>query len=224
VIRAYIRRLEASHSYGLLLGLILISLVFQLSAPDARGARFVLVGLQALTLMLALWTSRAKDQEVRLAGYAAVVAVAAAIALVVTNDDNVSKGGLLIVGMFMVLLAPVAIAHGVYRSIGQAGGVTLQAAFGVLCIYLLLGMLFGFAYGVVAVVQDSALFTDGTDGNLQDHLYFSFTTLTTTGYGDLSPAGDLARALAILEALTGQLYLVTVVAVIVSNLRPRRNP
>jgi hypothetical protein len=223
VIRDQLRRLEASHSYGLLLALILVALAFQLSAPDARWARFVLVALQALTLMLALWTSRVKDQEVRLAGYAALVAVAAAIVLVVTHNDNVSEAGLLILGMFVVLLAPVAIAQGVYRSIVERGGVTLQAAFGVLCIYLLLGMLFAFAYGVVGVVQESPLFTNGSDGNLQDHLYFSYVTLTTTGYGDLSPAGDLARALAIFEALAGQLYLVTVVAVIVGNLRPRPN-
>jgi len=55
-----------------------------------------------------------------------------------------------------------------------------------------------------------------------DYLYFAFTTLTTTGYGDLSPASDVARAAAILEALLGQLYLVTVLALVIGNLRPRR--
>jgi ion channel len=54
-----------------------------------------------------------------------------------------------------------------------------------------------------------------------DFLYFSFATLTTTGYGDLVPGNDLARSFAILEALTGQIYLVTVVAVLVGNLARR---
>jgi ion channel len=54
-----------------------------------------------------------------------------------------------------------------------------------------------------------------------DFLYFSFATLTTTGYGDLVPGSNLARSLAILEALTGQIYLVTVVAVLVGNLMRR---
>ena len=101
----------------------------------------------------------------------------------------------------------------------------MEAAFGALCIYLLIGMLFAFAFGALAVLQPGALFSNGTEGDLQSHLYFSFITITTTGYGDLAPAGNLARSLSMLEALIGQLYLVTVVAVIVGNLgraRPGR--
>ena len=54
-----------------------------------------------------------------------------------------------------------------------------------------------------------------------DYLYFSFMTQTTVGYGDLTAAGNLGRACAVLEALVGQLYLVTVVALVVSRMRPR---
>jgi len=50
-------------------------------------------------------------------------------------------------------------------------------------------------------------------------LYFSFVTLATLGYGDYTPAGSLGRTLAIVEALFGQLYLVTVIAVLVSRMR-----
>ncbi len=58
-----------------------------------------------------------------------------------------------------------------------------------------------------------------------DSLYFSFTTLTTLGYGDLTPAGDVGRMLAITEALIGQVYLVTIVALIVTNLgREQESP
>jgi voltage-gated potassium channel Kch len=54
------------------------------------------------------------------------------------------------------------------------------------------------------------------------HVYFSFATLTTVGYGDLTARTDLGRTLAVMEALLGQLYLVTVVSVGVANLVPRR--
>ena len=55
-----------------------------------------------------------------------------------------------------------------------------------------------------------------------DYLYFSFVTQTTVGYGDLTAAGGFGRALAVLEALIGQLYLVTVIALLVSNLGSAR--
>jgi hypothetical protein len=217
-----IQRLEASHSYGLLLGLIMASLIFQLSAPDARWARLVLVGLQAGILLLALWTSRSREEQMQVAVVAVLLALAVAGLLSLSDSASLAKGGLLAVGALVVLVVPVIVAQGVRSNIREAGAVTLQAAFGVLCIYLLVGMLFGLGYGIVAVTESGPLFTNGTDGHLTDHIYFSFVTLTTTGYGDLAPAGNLARAMAVLEALTGQLYLVTVVAVIVANLRPRR--
>ena len=58
----------------------------------------------------------------------------------------------------------------------------------------------------------------GTDGTVSLRLYFSYVTLATLGYGDYTAAGDLGHTLAIVEALFGQLYLVTVVAVLVSRL------
>ncbi len=94
--------------------------------------------------------------------------------------------------------------------------------FGVLCIYLLLGMLFASAYGLVGDVQSDAFFASGIDPDISDYLYFSFATLTTVGYGDLSAATDLGRSVAITEALIGQIYLVTVVAVIAGSLSRRR--
>ena len=54
-----------------------------------------------------------------------------------------------------------------------------------------------------------------------DFLYFSFITQTTVGYGDFTAEGDLGRALAVVEAMGGQLYLVTVIAVLVSRLSAR---
>jgi hypothetical protein len=217
-----IRRLEASHSYAVLLGVILVSLIFQSSAPDERWSRVAIVALQALTLLLALWTSRTPERDFRWGLLAAVAAMVATGVLATQHNPKLHNGGVLLVGALVVLVVPAVVAHGVFHGIRERGRVTLQAAFGALCIYLLIGMLFAFAFGAIAVIQHGALFSNGTEGDLQDHLYFSFITITTTGYGDLSPAGDLARSLSILEALIGQLYLVTVVAVIVANLGRQR--
>jgi hypothetical protein len=93
---------------------------------------------------------------------------------------------------------------------------------GALAAYLMLGMAFGFAYRGVAFLQPGPFFAGSGDAALPDALFFSFVTLTTTGYGDLVPAGNPGRSLAVLEALTGQLFLVTAVAKVVEAWRPRR--
>jgi voltage-gated potassium channel Kch len=101
--------------------------------------------------------------------------------------------------------------------------VTIHSVFGVLAIYLLVGVAFAFADGAVDRLGAHHFLRGEAAASAADFLYFSFATLTTTGYGDLVPGDDLARSFAILEALTGQIYLVTVVALLVANLaRGRR--
>lgn len=71
-------------------------------------------------------------------------------------------------------------------------------------------------------LESGALFAQHTAESTKNFLYFSFVTITTVGYGDLTAASNLGRSLAIAEALTGQIYLVTVVAAIVGGLGARR--
>ena len=125
----------------------------------------------------------------------------------------------MIVALPYVLLTPVAIASGLVKHFREEGGVTMQTMFGVLCLYLLVGLSFGVGFAVVEELSNSDFFISGAARG-DDFLYYSFATLTTVGYGDLVAATDLGRSLSITEALIGQIYLVTVVAVIVSNLRP----
>jgi Ion channel len=94
----------------------------------------------------------------------------------------------------------------------------VQSVLGAICVYLLMGMLFTFLYRLVAVLGSGPLFAEGTDGTPAIRLYFSFVTLTTVGYGDYAPLADIARTLANMEALFGQLYLVTVIGVLVSRI------
>ena len=101
-------------------------------------------------------------------------------------------------------------------------GVTLQAVAGALAIYLQLGLMFAWLIGFVAYVDSAPYFAQGGDGSQADRVYFSFTVMTTTGFGDLTAAESVGRGLAVLEMLAGQLYLVTVIGVLVGGLVGRR--
>ena len=208
------------YRYDLLLGLIAVSLSFQLAAPVADWSRLVTVALQGATLVLALRTSQARPLLVRVAAVAVAAALVGSVTAVLSGGDAGSDSTVL-TSALLVGLAPAGIAAGVARSIREDQGVSIATMFGVLCIYLLLGMFFAFAYGTISTLGSAEFFAQQSNPTQADFLYFSYTTLTTTGFGDLTAVTGLGRAVTISEALVGQVYLVTVVAAIVSNLRPR---
>ena len=210
------------HRYGLVLLLILCSLVFQLAASDQDWARVVTIALQGATLILALYASEARQLIERLATVVVAFAVLGSTGALIGFGELGSTTGR-IVAVLLVALAPLAILRGVVRGVRTEGAVTMHTMFGVLCIYLLIGMLFSFAYGLVDSIGSAQFFAQqDAPGTTKDFLYFSFVTITTVGYGDLSAATDLGRSVAIAEALIGQIYLVTVVAVIVGGLSRSR--
>jgi hypothetical protein len=209
-------------SFGIVLILILAALVFQIAAPVGDGSRFVTVVLHGAALMAALWASHTHRHIVRLAAVAVTVAViGAGIALVGTGEFERAPAA--VVNLLFVALTPVAVISGLIRELRAERQVDVRTMFGVLCIYLLVGSFFAFLFGLVDAVSDPSFFKQDPDATPSDFLYYSFTTITTLGYGDLTTSTELGRALTITEALIGQIYLVTVVALIVANLgRGRR--
>jgi Ion channel len=211
------------YHFGVVLGLILVSITFQMAAGENDWARLVTVSLQAITLVAAVAASRAHRQVIRLTIVAGGLAiVGAALAFAVTNDFGHSSGRGLT--LLLIALVPLALISGMIKMFREEGSITIETMFGVLCIYLVVGLFFGTAFGAVEEISGRAFFHQLTEdrAHTNDFLYFSFTTLTTVGYGDLTAATNLGRSLAMMEALIGQIYLVTVVAVIISNMRPGR--
>src|SRR5690606_30794128 len=90
----------------------------------------------------------------------------------------------------------------------RQGGVTVQNVAGGLAIYLLIGLLFASIIGFTAAVSTEPYFADGRSTEMSERVYFSFTTMTTTGFGDPVAATRPGKALAVLEMLIGQIYLV----------------
>jgi hypothetical protein len=211
------------YHFGVVLALILVSIGFQLAAGESDFARLAAVILQAITLIAAVVASRAHPMLVRLAVLAAALSiVGASLAILGTDEFGHSSGRA--VTLLLIGLVPPAIVTGLIKLFREEGTVTVETMFGGLCLYLIVGLFFGTAFAAVEEIGGNPFFHQLTaaQSETNDFLYFSFTTLTTVGYGDLTAASNLGRSLAITEALIGQIYLVTVVAVIISNMRPGR--
>ena len=211
-----VARLRAAHSYGLVLGLVIVVFVFTSVAPDSAWADSTLVLLQSLTLVTALWTSGIAQADSKISIGLVTLASTSAVLLLVFGGTFFEAVVLVLAGI-LTLATSLTVALGIV----DQGEANVKAVSGAVCVYVLIGLLFVFLYGIIAVVSSENFFAQGTDGNRSLRLYFSFVTLATLGYGDYTPAHELGRTLAIVEALFGQLYLVTVIAVLVSRMRGR---
>lgn len=195
--------------------MIVVVFAFAATAPDTDWARIVIVFLQSATLVVALWTSGLVKYARGSLGIVGI-AIALSVLLVLHPSDTLTG----IVGIFELVLT-LAIAAIVAFGIVDQGEINEQSVTGAICVYLLLGLMFTFFYGAVAALDSAPFFTSGTDGSVSIRLYFSYVTLSTVGYGDYVAASNFGHLLSIIEALSGQLYLVTVVAVLVARMKPR---
>jgi ion channel len=218
---AHLQRLErmrAAHSYWAVLAAIFVAFFLAALLPDAAWATSLIVLVQSATLLVVIWTAGWAMRE-RIVPFAIATAAGLAAAVNVFWQGEALTAVLGLVAGVLTISIAVAIATG---AIAQ-NEVNSRSVAGAICVYMLFGMLFMFLYGVLALLGHGPFFAQGTDGTRPLRLYFSFVTLATLGYGDYTPAGNLGHALAVLEALIGQLYLVTVVAVVVTRLgRPGR--
>jgi Ion channel len=209
---------EASFRYVAVLAIVLAFVLLEVLSPDAHWSRAAGVALASAALSVAIATSRQRA-EVRRArtllfgGVALLVVIAIWAGLI---SDAVT----FIVGTVIVAAIPIALGGGVMRLVNNEG-VTVQAVAGALAIYLVIGMLFASAIGFVSAV-DSPYFAQGSHIHDGDIVYYSFTVLTTTGFGDYTAAKPVGHALAVLEMLTGQIYLVTVIGILIGNFVGRR--
>lgn len=207
-------------SFGSVLALIAAAAIFQLAAPSADWARFVAIVLQGAAVVAALSAAGAIERVVSTATGAYVVLVVASAAALL-GPGSIDPAVPRVTTLLLVLLTPPVVVAGLRRTLLREGTVTLEVVYAALCLYLLVGLGFAFAFGVLEDLGGEPFFSGDGQATPNEFLYFSLATLTTTGYGDFTAGTDLGRALSVTEALIGQVYLVTVIALLVSNLRPR---
>jgi hypothetical protein len=204
----------AQFRYGIVFLLTLALVVFIIAAPAADWSRATAIAIEGLALVFAIATAR-EPQEVRRNRAVGVGAVM--IVLIILVATGAAPRQLTDAANVIITAAiPVVILGGLLRLLRERG-VTVQAVAGALAIYLSLGLLFAWIIGFITHVNSTLYFAQHTNGTGGDRLYFSFTVLTTTGFGDFSAATPVGHALTVIEELTGQLYLVTVIGLLIGN-------
>ena len=202
--------------YGLLFLIILASML--LTAANTTWLKIVGVVMQGVMVLFAFFASRADRRAWRLA----LVLIPLGVILGIVGRIDHSRTAQLTAALVSVVL-PVAAIGALGRRIVKDHTVSGRTILGLLSVYLLIGMTFSAVYVTIAIASQEPFFAQTQQAQPVDFTYFSFVTLATVGYGDFTAANPLPRMLSAIEGLTGQLYLVTVVAVAVSRVRTRRD-
>jgi hypothetical protein len=218
------RTAEAGHdrqvrdAYGIALVLVLVSTLALIATDPGLGSvlAFTAGVLQVAALVVTLRVSGVRRRASIFVSVAACAAFAAAVVAIVSGGIPGRATGLVI--WLVVTLLTIGSVVGrllTYRK------VNLQLVMGLLVIYIMTGVAFGLGY-LLADSFGGPAFAQGPQG-VSGSVYFSFVTLATLGYGDISPGSNPVRALSVAEAIIGQLYLVSVVSFAVGRLGTRRS-
>lgn len=221
--RVLLRDLLGNEGFVLVFLLTLLSLFLLQAGTDLPAGELSAFVATFAALGLALHRTGIRGRWRALAVAAGLGAVLVSGLSQVVDDpstsDVIAAAGSALFSLFMLITLPAVL--------GAAFGhrkVTLNTVAAALTTFLLLGILFTTVLRSVDLSTDEPLFTGVEDPSVAEVTYFSFVTLTTLGYGDLTPETDLGRAIATLEAITGQVFLVTAVALTVSRLGQDRRP
>jgi len=209
-----------SHRYGLVLVLVITAVLTVSVVPVSGASRLLSTALSGATAVAALRAAGARARVQQIGLVLALVAVVGAAAAAVTGGSSLTRGILALTNGAFVLLAPLVIVRGLVRRVLDHG-VDGQVVAGALAVYMMIGLVFGFFVAAISEFSSTPYFVQHASVNPGEDVYFSFITLSTVGYGDYTPALGIGRGLAILEGVTGQLYLVTVVALLIGNLSGR---
>ena len=212
----WLQRAErARDAFGLVLLLVLTTYVLTSLLSNRGWSAVVLTLATSATSVVSLVSAHASERLVRVALWLSALTILLAAAAAISGAHT----WLNLASAVQIILLTVAMGAVLQRVVttGQVGSRTILGA---LSVYTVLGILFTFLYGTIERIQDTPFFEGVPHPAGSDFLFFSYTTLTTTGYGNLVPGGQPGRMIAGLEMMIGQIFLVTLVAGLVALWRP----
>ncbi|MEY4225359.1 MAG: hypothetical protein RL190_116 [Actinomycetota bacterium] len=219
------RWLDATDDRNVLIAPVLSIVAFALIAiGDASIVTRVLALLVQVLLFQIVVTAHIRSRRLRrLLFIAAPLAVIGTVSLIgaiaVLFDDGAGRSA---TGIFSAALA-IGVIIRLFGRVVKAPVVNLRVVGDAIAVYLMMGLTFAYLYLAIDAIRDQEFFVQGPQPAYV-FLYFSYITLATVGFGDFTAADAVGRLLAMVEGLIGQLYLVTVLALIVSNLGRQRKP
>lgn len=202
--------------FGRLLA-VLVTAFLLTGLSDRPGMHVVVATSQFVAIAVAVSTTGLPSRFPRAPGVSALFVVGvAAVVLSGFGSGHVEGWGFVcsafVTGGLLVIVLNRILNH---------HDVQMQTLFGAMCAYLLFGSFFGSIFGAMDLFGPSRVFNQLMTA--PDYGYFSVATLTTVGYGDIVAVGEFARRLAMVEAITGQMFLATAVARLMSVANiPRR--
>jgi Ion channel len=206
---------RAPDSYALLLLLLVVDYVILSVGWTGSWALIVTTAFLGLTAVLAFHTSRVGGLPYKVVVACAGLAMIASIAAAISGQEQ-TRGIPFILMSLVVVGCPIAILSRIARHTR----VTAETLLGAICVYVFIGLFFAYVDLAYQFVAGTSYFAQPGRHGPSDFVYFSFITMTTVGYGDLSPATGLPRTTSVLEALMGQIFLVVLVSRLVAMYTP----
>jgi len=193
--------------------LLLLFFIFVFSPLENETEKeHILLKIFYSSLLLTGMLSVARQKKYRI-----IVIILAAISLLLNWISIFTPSRtMLLANDFALVLFNLSFAVAILIKTFQPGDITYQRIEGSIIVFLLLGFVFALLFHAMHVYSGASSFNNISGTGLKEFLYYSFTTLTTVGYGDITPVHPLARSLANFEALIGQLYPAILIARLVS--------
>ena len=184
---------------------------------DALGRQLVFAIFFSLIVAASLFTGAARRLDMIAGGVVGALAVGLAWISIVKEPPPFGPYPLLVFALFLAITARSLVTR--LLTTGEVGRAEIEIS---LCVYFIFGYFFAVVFTFLSEVSPGS-FSGGADSlSMSESIYFSFVTLTTLGYGDITPISPLAQRFAVLEAIVGQIYLVVLVARLVSMHVARR--
>lgn len=204
----------------------LVSLLFAsdlFAQLDLRGAEILVNASLMVTVVIAVWAMHdARGGWLRPRNIVPAIVIA-----IMIIDSAIYSNVLAVAQLFFMFIFFAATIYLAWRQVMFTGQITLNTIYGAVCIYILIGLLFGFAYLIVEYFFPGSMHgleSGSWQRNLDNLIYFSMVTLTTVGFGDITPAAPLTRFLAYMESGVGVFYTTVLVASLIGMRLSERNP